>query len=214
MCSLSIRLIAASLAFLIGIAAATLWLTSRSHKQELRVSIPDHRWVHIWFEATGLSTKSIDELSGEAGLAKLRTTLLPGDDLEVRFWVDAAEYGRALIIRRSAGRWSAIRLRGMQRNQNLQKQEIHSAPHSGWEGAWEKLVNAGMLTLPDAAEVQCRVSGLDGIGYIVEVNIDKTYRTYMYDTPQYAKCDQARQVIRIAEIIEEEFGWDYSAGGQ
>jgi hypothetical protein len=205
---LSTRIIVAALTFLIGISAATAWLFSRAPEQELRVSIPDERWVHIWFESTSMDTKSINEITSEAGLPNLRTTVLPGDDLEVRVWVDASEYGRAFILRRSAGQWSAIRLRGMLRGQQLQKHEVCAAPRSGWGGAWVRLVDAGILTLPDAAGIQCRAGVLDGVGYVVEVSTDKTYRTYMYDTPLYAKCDEAKQMIKIADIIEEEFGWD------
>jgi hypothetical protein len=29
----------------------------------------------------------------------------------------------------------------------------------------------------------------------------------MYDNPQYAKCDDARQMIKIVDIIVNEFGW-------
>ncbi len=206
--TLSTRFIVAALTFLIGISAATAWLFSRSPKQELHVSIPDERWVHIRFESTGMDTKSINEITSEAGLPNLRATVLPGDDMEVRVWVDASEYGRAFILRRAAGQWSAIRLRGMLREQKLQKYAVLSAPRSGWDGAWGRLMNAGILTLPDAAGIQCKAGVLDGIGYIVEVNKDKAYRTYMYDNPQHAKCDEAKQMIKIANIIEEEFGWN------
>jgi hypothetical protein len=42
----------------------------------------------------------------------------------------------------------------------------------------------------------------------VEVSKDRRYRTYMYDNPQYSKCDNAKQMIKIADIIEDEFGWE------
>jgi hypothetical protein len=40
----------------------------------------------------------------------------------------------------------------------------------------------------------------------VEVNKDKAYRTYMYDHPNHAKCDEAKQMLKVGEIIAEEFG--------
>jgi hypothetical protein len=69
-------------------------------------------------------------------------------------------------------------------------------------------VSAGILILPDAAEIQCRAGILDGMGYVVELCKDRTYRTYMYDNPQYANCDDAKQMIKIAGIIQDEFGWE------
>ena len=204
---LSTRLLIATFTFLIGISMSA-WLLRQSHKQEFQVSIPDYDWVHIWFELTGLETKSINEITREAELPDLRAAALPGDDLELRVWVTAQQQSRALILRRSAGQWSAIILRGMLTGHKLQKREIFTAPHSGWEGAWARLVNAGILILPDASEILCRTGILDGIGYVVELSKDRTYRTYMYDNPQYSQCDDAKQMIKIAHIIEDEFGWE------
>ena len=203
---LSTRLLIAAFTFLIGISVSA-WFLRHSPKEEFQVSIPDHNWVCIWFELTGLETKSINEITREAELPNLRAAALPGDDLELRVWVIAQQQSRALILRRSAGQWSAILLRGILTEQKLEKREILTAPHSGWEGAWARLVNAGILILPDAAETLCSPGIIDGMSYVVEVSKDRTYRTYMYDNPQYSKCDDAKQMIKIADIIEDEFGW-------
>ena len=203
--NLSTRLIIATCTFLIGISVSA-WLL-HSPQQEFQVSIPDHNWVRIWFELTGLETKSINELTREAELSNLRAAALPGDDLEVRVWVTAQQHSRALILRRSVGKWSAILLRGILTGQKLEKHEILTAPRSGWEGAWARLVNAGILILPDAAETQCSTGIIDGMSYVVEISKDRTYRTYMYDNPDYSKCDDAKQMIKIAGIIQDEFGW-------
>jgi hypothetical protein len=86
------------------------------------------------------------------------------------------------------------------------------SPKSGWNRVWQSLVDAGILTLPDAAEVNCNPRVFDGISYVVESNINMTYRTYMYGNPWYAKppeykrCDEARRMILIGKIIGEEFG--------
>ena len=204
---LSTRLLIPTCTFLIGISVSA-WLLRPSPTQEFHVSIPDHTWVKICFELDGLETKSINEITREAELTNLRAAALPGDDIEVRVWVNALRNSRALILRRSAGRWSAIHLRGMLTGQKLEKREILVAPHSGWEGAWARLVSASILTLPDAAEIQCRNEILDGAGYAVEISKDRAYRTYMYDNPNYSKCDEAKQMIKLVDIIEDEFGWE------
>lgn len=67
-------------------------------------------------------------------------------------------------------------------------------------------MDAGVLSLPDAGSIGCQVGGLDGISYVVETNMDKTYRTYMYDNPQFASCKEAKQIIEIVDILADEFG--------
>ena len=46
---------------------------------------------------------------------------------------------------------------------------------------------------------------LDGMSYVVEYNRDGSYRTYMYDNPDNAKCDEAKRMIKIGNMIAEEF---------
>ena len=170
--------------------------------------IPDAGWVPIFFEATGFGTKSINQLTNDANLPSLRTVLLPDDDLEARVWVGFGVRGvDGLMLRRSDGRWSAIHLHGMsERPPFPNSQETLVAPRSGWETAWQRLRDAGILTLPDAATLQCDPGGVDGTSYVVEINVNKTYRTYRYHDPNYAKCDEAKQMARIGEIIADEFG--------
>ncbi len=198
--SFTIRLAVMLLTFLLGITATVMLLTQR--KQELRRVIPE-RWASYSF-------KWIDERTDAANLPKLRTILLPDDDLEVRVWVGFGIEGEdALILRRSAGQWSALHLHGMYKQYPPKKyQETFPmpAPKSGWERAWQKLVGEGLLTLPEASEVQCEGRTLDGTSYGVEVNMDRTYRIYSYDNPNHAKCSQAKQMLKIGEIIAEEFG--------
>ena len=78
-------------------------------------------------------------------------------------------------------------------------------PKSGWETTWQELLNSGILTLPDASSTQCNKVGLDGTGYVVEINENKTYRTYMYHDPELAKCDESGQMVTIGKIIADEF---------
>jgi hypothetical protein len=216
MSKLTIRLIVALLTFLLGIAATALWLTKRSsvedmpqknvsapvaqEKQELRLVVPDNTWVPIFFE-------SINERAGVARLPKLGTAILPKDDLEARVWagfgVTALE---GFVLKRTAGRWSATHLEGIHpRLPRSEYQKKLQTPKSGWDACWQRLVDAGILRLPDASEVQCNTGVLDGMSYVVEFNVNSTYRTYMYDNPDYAKCSEAKQMIGIVKIIGEEF---------
>jgi hypothetical protein len=196
---LTIRLIVALLTFILGIVATTVWfINRRSSHQEVRQIIPKTHWEPDFF-------RSLDEYTKRVNLPRLRTVVLPQDDLEVRLWFDALpERIDGVILRRTANQWAAIYLLGKQPGFQI-KQQVLAAPKSGWEATWNRLVNAGILTLPDASEVQCKSEALDGIGYVVETNVNKTYRTYRYGNPQLAKCNEARQMVEIANIMEEEF---------
>lgn len=189
----------ALLAFLLGVSATIVYLR---HQRRLQVVIPMN------WERYGL--KVLDERAAAGELPKLRTVLLPTGDLEVRVWVGFGTSGEdGLILRRAAGQWSALHLRGMYEQyppERYQETFTLAAPKSGWEPAWRRLVEAGILALPDASSLQCGVGGFDGVHYAVEVNVDDTYRLYSYGHPQYAECDEARKMMGIGRIISEEFG--------
>lgn len=217
MYKLTFRLVIALLTFFLGIAATMALLINRlstgnvlqresgapivQERQALHLMIPDTELEPLVFRA-------INKRTNESGVPSLRTVLLPDDDLEVRVWVGFGVYGEdALILRRSANQWSAIHLHGMsERPPFPNSQETLAAPRSGWEGAWQRLIAAGILTLPDAAAVGCNTYVNDGTSYVVEINKNRIYRTYLYDNPKYARCNEARQMIEIGEIIAEEFG--------
>lgn len=196
------------LTLLVGVGATAAWFIKQSSRQEPRVIIPDAEWVPILFEATGLASKSINERTKESNLSSLRTVLLPDDDLEVRVWTGFGLRGvDGFILRRSSNQWSALHLIGMAERPPFPNTKIAlGAPRSGWEPAWQNLMRVGIVTLPDAAAVGCDTYGKDGTNYVVEINMNKTYRTYKYHDPNYAKCDEAKQMVRIGEIIADEFG--------
>ena len=57
-------------------------------------------------------------------------------------------------------------------------------------------------------------SVFDGVSYVVEINKDQQYRTYLYDNPAQAKCSEAKQMLEIAGIIAEEFDLsEFKTGG-
>jgi len=170
-------------------------------EEKLNLLIPDARWEPNFFEA-------LDERISGTNIHNLRTVVLPNNDLEVRFWFDALPYRLdGVILRRSGDQWSAVLVQDV--NEHL-KSEIQQrklpAPKSGWEDTWEKLVKAGLLTLPDASSIsQCQSGTLDGSGFVIEINKNKTYRTYRYGNPQLAECSEAKQIVLISKIIINEF---------
>ena len=171
----------------------------KSQASQFKLIVPNTTWEPIFF-------RSINERASLANLSSLRVAL-PKDDLELRIWngfgLTALE---GFVLRRSAGQWSAIHLDGVHPKLPREKyQKQLSAPKSGWNECWRKLVQMGIVTLPDAAEIQCSASINDGMSYVVEINHEFTYRTYLYDNPAYSKCVEAQRMISIANFIAEEF---------
>jgi hypothetical protein len=170
---------------------------------------PQAKWEPIFF-------KMIDERLAESGIPELRTTQITGNDFEVRVWVGFSEKGEdGIILRHSANQWSGVHLHGISRGPRVvSKVSNLAAPKSGWEAAWQKLTQAGLLTLPDAFAIGCSTQMFDGVSYVVEINKDQKYRTYLYDNPAQAKCSEAKQMLEIAGIIAEEFDLsDFKTGG-
>jgi hypothetical protein len=170
-------------------------------RKEIQLNIPKDVWEPIFFEA-------INERAKFANLKALRKEALPENDIEVRVWhgfgLTALE---GFSLKRAAGKWSAIHLDGIHsRLPRSESQKKLPAPKSGWELCWQRLEEAGILTLPDASAIGCSAMMNDGMSYVVEFNNKGSYRTYMYDNPSYAKCKEAKQMIKIGNIISEEFG--------
>ncbi|HEY6805353.1 MAG TPA: hypothetical protein VI306_17380 [Pyrinomonadaceae bacterium] len=151
--------------------------------------------------------KSLEGRLKVLGLPSLRTQNLPARDLEVRFWFEGSEIINGIILRRTNEKWSAFYVRQQYDSKPLSmKREPIGDPKSGWPTMWSKLVNAEILTLPDGSKPVCHAGVLDGIGYIVETNVGQTYRTFRYGNPQYATCEEAKQILAIEEILVDEFG--------
>jgi hypothetical protein len=172
--------------------------------QKLRVSIPDAWWEPHFF-------KSLEPYTTKINLPSLRTVALPNeDDLEVRIWADFRPIKLdGIILRRINNQWSAVHIYGTHGKDERQDfsltQKKLAAPKSGWDKAWEKLVGAGILTLPDASEVNCNITMIDGSGFVIETNVYWSYRTYAYANPQNAECNEAKQMISIIQIVHDEF---------
>src|ERR1044071_2547083 len=76
-------------------------------KQPVQVpslEIPDAAWERAFFA-------ELEKRTTNAGISDLRKTVLPDQDLEMRFWYDHFEVIEGLIIRRSGGNWSATYLK-------------------------------------------------------------------------------------------------------
>jgi hypothetical protein len=181
--------------------------TIAQENNKFQAIIPKATWEKIFFEGINERVKS-------SKLKSLRSKALPKGDLEIRIW---SGFGISLlegfVLKRSAGEWSAIDLDWEVTEKSNGKRDIKQVdkkldvPKSGWEAAWQKLVDAGILTLPDPEDSNCRGDTVDGMSYVVEYNFNNTYRTYMYDNPEVAikDCPEYKPMLKINQIIAEEF---------
>ena len=197
---LSIRFLIAIVTFGLGVLVTMLWVVPRFpvKEQTLQLEITDSPWEAAFFEQLEKRTTAVN-------LPSLRTVVLPEHDLEVRFWYDRFEIINGVVIRRTGPHWSAYWI--YQTDDPLPssaKMVTLGPPKSGWESFWKNLVNARILTLPDSPRPQCETEALDGIGYIVETNVDRKYRTYRYGNPQLMKCSEAKQMLEIEKMIGDE----------
>ena len=144
-------------------------------------------------------------------LPKLRETSLSGEDLEVRVWWMYFETD-GFILKRIDGIWDATAIKEndckkysyFPKDKPYQLGKIKlSTPKSGWKSAWQKLAEAGILDLPDSDE---RRPTLDGVIYSVETNQNGIYRMYQYTNPEFLEKKEAVQMLKIGEIIADEFG--------
>lgn len=172
-------------------------------KDELRVIIPEEFEKSFYLQA-------IDKLAQQNNLPKLCETILPNDDLEIRMQVGFGLYGvDAIILKRTSGEWQATHFRGMLCYFGNKGKTNLAPPKSGWEAAWQKLKEAGILSLSGVKD-----SGWnDGTSYIVETNLNKTYLAYAFGNPQHLKDREGKQMVRIGEILAEEFGLETFKAG-
>lgn len=173
--------------------------------QPLQLEIPKDSWEQIFF-------RELDKRMKMTKLSSLRLAL-PTDDLEARFWVEDGPFGiDGIIIRRTRGAWSGTYIHGVSKKPNFKQYNTQlPPPRSGWEIAWKRLVEGGLLTLPDASQNDCILGGKDTTWFVFETNVNRKYRTYAYEQPEMAECDEAKRMVKLVGILSHEFGLHWSS---
>lgn len=151
-------------------------------------------------------SREIDRAAKLAGLPSLKAANFAQGDAEIRVW-----YGFGLIalegfiVQRVNNQWSAFHLKADHHSMRYAKKVERiqlPAPKSGWESCWQRLVDAGVLTLQ---------SGTDGPdpdaeGFYVEIMDGGSYRDYLYNSPEYSEAPNAKRMVAIGNIVSNEFG--------
>src|SRR5262245_26948951 len=122
---------------LLGAAMTFFFVKESQKKRELRLLLPR-------FDI--FRSPDSDEFFSKVNLRNLRTVLLPDGDFEVRVWIGFGLNGRdCLILRYFSGQWSALHLQGMAEAPPFPNSlATLSSPKSGWNKAWQRLVDAGI----------------------------------------------------------------------
>jgi hypothetical protein len=164
---------------------------------EFTQEIPNAPWESIFLD-------SINRLTAEAGWTPLCNAPLPPGSLEVRIWIG---FGlsplQGFSIRQDGATWTGHF--AIERSGTTDSAEVHEVtPKSGWEKLWNEITNLGVLTLPDSSTLPDEELLVDGESYVVEISQNNHYRTYRYGNPQGQKWPQAKQIIRIVDILSDE----------
>lgn len=167
---------------------------------QVKLEVPDATWEPIFF-------KAINERARIAKLKDLRSVQLANDDLEIRVWMGFGVTAlQGYVIKRTGGQWSGLKIPGIRPQDPKTRLNVLVTPKSGWDELWKSLTNENILTLPDSSKLPGGERFTDGISYVVEINKDKSYRTYMYGEPEEQSGTEAKQMANIARILSEEFG--------
>src|SRR6266404_948547 len=161
-----------------------------------RLLSPDYSWKSYMFP-------EINKRAGIARLPNLDKAILPANDLEVRVWHGfGLTLLEGLVIKRSAGQWSAMHVAAFSSKLPRTKHEIPlGPPKSGWDVCLKRLSEAGLLTLPDASQLGIEPIDPDVLSYVVEYNDGGSYRTYHYTYPEANVHKEAKRMITIGDII-------------
>lgn len=153
-----------------------------------------------------LFAETINERAKEANLSSLKSKKLSGDDLEFRVWVGFGKKPvEGFVIKRTDEQWEGTFLESINLTTKPPHRKQLSFPNSGWEQFWSQVVDAGLLTLQDSSQFKDEVQVADGTSYVVEIKEGDAYGTYAYMNPDYQKWTEAKQMLRIADILYTEF---------
>lgn len=179
-------------------------MQTKQVSEDIVSDIPKTFWEKIFFEA-------IDERSKEAKIKSLRETNIASEDIQVRIWMGfGLSKLEGFILNRTENTWSATRIAAdFVSKKFVNKNTKLNEPKIGWNPAWQKLLSARILTLPDSESIKCMAGAIDGFSFVVEAKKGNNYRTYMYDNPHISAkngCKEAEQMNEIYKILQSDYG--------
>jgi hypothetical protein len=106
---------------------------------------------------------------------------------------------QGIFVRRGDNMWSARHVPMRQASESPTVKNLTLQPE--WAETWSKLVELGILTLPDDQTLGEKAQAKEGFSYVVEINDGGQYRIYDYDTPEHQRWPEAKKMVEIAKIL-------------
>ena len=165
---------------------------------ELRQDIPKATWEPIFFE-------SINKLAKRADWKPLRETSLSSGSLEIRVWIG---FGLAplqgYLFRKNGAQWAGhYVIESLNQTNLVTARDI--TPKNGWDKFETELVQLDIFNLPDSSVLGGEKMIFDGVSYVIEINQNGTYRTYEYSNPQEQAWPEAKKMVSLAQVIQDQF---------
>ena len=173
------------------------------------VELPKASWPEGFFGGRR-DRQSIVGRAAIGGYGNLQKHLLPPADEEVRVWGGfGLSFLQAVILRREAGKWTAVRLlSAIPGTSKAGWKKRYAAPKSGWPVFWKKAEALGIWTLPDDSTLPQKYAQhvFDGYSYVVEIQRGGRYRAYRYANPDSQKhWPEAKRMVLLDRLLEREF---------
>lgn len=167
----------------------------------------NNREIKLYGNDKSSASTLMEEINARGKLAQLRdlkSATLGKDDLELRVWIGfGAVPLEGFVIKRRSRDWYGTHLKPIiPKLAPRDFQKVLATPKSGWEGFWQRLVEHGVLTLPEYGGILVT----DGESVVIETRNGALYKICRYDNPDLGKSTEAREVIEIITTIRSEFG--------
>jgi hypothetical protein len=142
------------------------------------------------------------------------------DSLQIRIWLghSLAINNEVVILKYRNRKWSgklisySMIFTDSGEQYSLIRRQRNLYPNSGWETLINNLYKLQLLTLQNGEDlIGYDGCGADGIRYLFEWATTLKYRMYLYCNPKENSVNfwQAKNVIKIAELLEQEFNFSY-----
>lgn len=143
------------------------------------------------------------EPKAKYGLPDLHLTALPEGDRELRVWLLPAFYPASVFtLKRTQGQWSDLLFHPDGEKGAQLRIENHPLLLGEGDRLWNKLAEEGILNLPDGYCLKDYYGVLDGVGFMVEINLNGAYRIYRYSNPEFQhELPEPKQMVKITCLV-------------
>jgi hypothetical protein len=105
-------------------------------------------------------------------------------------------------LKRIQGQWSELLFHPDGEKGAQLRIENHPMLLGEGDGLWNKLTAEGILNLPDGDCLKGYYGVTDGVGFMVEINLNGAYRIYLYANPKFQhELPEPKQMVKITCLV-------------